>query len=362
MTRDLYILISAPVLSVLIILGLFLNAKPDGPIRDNSFARNFISDAIERKGVMDLEYNTYYFAGIQNDKIYLGNVTGYLHVLKTNTSLSDSSHIRIQIALDTLPEFRRPRVKIYPPYFYLTDGVLPALYRGSIGEWIPRKFMDVKSYFVEAKIMAPTKLGLKLMRSDIHEYSLAIMDSLPPYFKLKPGLLEKQIDGVFDVDGQFHYNQKLDRLVYVYYYRNEFFVTDSNLNLETRYRTIDTISRSRTKSTRYSSGNSMILASPPKLVNKLSASNGKLLYINSKIMGKNDDETKFKQASVIDVYDLTRGIYQFSFYLPGYHNKSAREIRLTDTALIALYDHYIVSYELNPKVFPNEDFKNILSR
>ena len=48
---------------------------------------------------------------------------------------------------------------------------------------------------------------------------------------LKHGILEKQIDGVFDVDGILTYSTEPNLLSYVYYYRNEYIIMDSDLTV-----------------------------------------------------------------------------------------------------------------------------------
>jgi hypothetical protein len=50
-----------------------------------------------------------------------------------------------------------------------------------------------------------------------------------PKVSLNHELLEKQVDGVFDTDGQLLRDDITGELVYIYFYRNEFMVMDSNL-------------------------------------------------------------------------------------------------------------------------------------
>ncbi len=53
-------------------------------------------------------------------------------------------------------------------------------------------------------------------------------------------LLQKQVDGIFCTDGMMSYCKKSGKLIYVYYYRNQFICADSNLHLIYRGNTIDT--------------------------------------------------------------------------------------------------------------------------
>jgi hypothetical protein len=66
-----------------------------------------------------------------------------------------------------------------------------------------------------------------------------------PKVVLNPDILQKQIDGVFDSDGKLLLNQNFKNLIYIYNYRNEYMIMDEDLELKSRLKTIDTISRAR---------------------------------------------------------------------------------------------------------------------
>ena len=67
------------------------------------------------------------------------------------------------------------------------------------------------------------------------------------------------------------------------------------------------------------------------------------------MLAKNEDEKKFENSSVIDTYNLRDGQYQFSFYLPKHNEKKMREFKVSGDMLIALYDHYVLKYQFDPK-------------
>jgi hypothetical protein len=58
------------------------------------------------------------------------------------------------------------------------------------------------------------------------------------------------------------------------------------------------------------------LAEPPPIVNKKSTVSEKYLFINSGLKANNEEKELFSEYSVIDVYSVEDGKYQFSFYLP----------------------------------------------
>lgn len=346
------------------IMGILYAFSDKGrPERNLSFSRTFVPGTLKTLNTMELKYNSYYIAGRTEHKIYLGNSTGFLNVISADPKLTDSSHIKISLKNIEDPKFKYPFVKIYDPYFYITDGVQPSLFRGLLGEWEAAKFMKDSAFFINALPMAPDRFIIKTMQSSSMEYTLGILGPEYPYLKLRP-LLEKQLDGVFCVDGKLHYNDSLKRMVYVYYYRNEFIVSDKDLNLIYKGKTLDTFSRVSSKSMNVNSGNRVLLSSQPRTVNKTSALTGNLIFINSNIMGSNDDEYRYLRSSVIDIFEIRNGQYLFSFYLPGFNGRAAREFIIMDHYLIALYSQYLVSYDMGQlttnllySIYPDESGK-----
>src|SRR5690606_13105093 len=128
-------------------------------------------------------------------------------------------------------------------------------------------------------------------------------------------ILEKQLDGIFDTDGQLIYNLNFDKLIFTYYYRNEYLVMDPDLKLEHRGKTIDTISQAQLHIAENNSKGQRKLGGQTVLVNKTIASSGGLLFVDSPRLGKLESKNMLKDANIIDVYDFINQTYRFSFYL-----------------------------------------------
>ena len=175
----------------------------------------------------------------------------------------------------------------------------------------------------------------------------------PQHTLLKPELLVKQGEGLFSTDGMLLYDKSISRLIYMYYYRNQFICMDTNLKLLYKGKTIDTISRAQIKVSKIKSGseNTFTLSVPPLVVNKKGSVYKGCLFVHSNIIAKNETKKAFDNASVIDVYNLKAGSYKFSFYLPDYNNTKMFDFAINGNTLIALYDHYIFVFELNDKYF-----------
>jgi hypothetical protein len=140
-------------------------------------------------------------------------------------------------------------------------------------------------------------------------------------------------------------DNKSNRLVYMYYYRNQFICLDTNLRVIYRSKTLDTNSRSKIEVRMVHE--QKILASPPVLVNKFICISGKSILICSALCSDNEDQEIFKNNSVTDVYDSRDGRYRFSFYLPKIHNNKISSLALQGNQLFTIQGNSLVRYDLD---------------
>lgn len=304
---------------------------------------------------IDIVYNSYYFAGATNEYIYLGNVTAPLQLLAITTSLEDTLHIRLDVEnLNTLTYYN-VSVKIDSPYFYFADGAIPYIYKGIIGEWKARSLIEDSVYFLDYAPIRSSSFAIRSLTQDVRENTLGKITSNPFSAHFNTALLEKQLDGVFCTDGMLHFEKDENRVVYVYYYRNQYIVSDSSLNLDYRGTTIDTTSRVQIKTSALSLSDhgSQQLASPPHTVNKHSTLSHNLLFIHSNVMAGNENKSEFNQASVIDVYNLDEDRYQFSFYIYDRGKEKLKNFMVLNDRLFAIFDHYVRCYKLDTGIVSN---------
>lgn len=322
----------------------------------NSFLREYAGFAAVKSSEMDIGFNSYYIAGITDDQVYLGNVTAPFHLLVTNKTLTDSQHVKLRIKGKVNPSVHKAtKVKIAPPYFYLADGIRSMVYRGRIGEWVAEPFnYDSGAYFTQIVPISSSSFAIRTNESGTMYNILGKVRADTPRIQLKRDLLQRQVDGVFDTDGTLLYNTDLKRLIYTHYYRNEFIVYDTNLTLDYRGHTIDTFSRARIKVAHVSSENTNVLQDK-EFVNLHSCTSGRYLFVRSNLLAKYDPKDWLSTQSVIDVYDLVSNTYQFSFILPNHEKSRVADFAIFNKTLIALYDHYIVKYDLQQKYFLEKD-------
>lgn len=355
MKKQIILLLSCMVLSSALVFTLY--GLSDHQIRkNNSFIRIVLKNPFNSVGGIEIKYNSYYIAGASNEDVYLANITALRHLLVLSTNTQDTTSVTLKIKnLDKL-KFNRPRITVLQPYFYITDGVIPSLYRGKLNEWEVDSFMfDDAAYFVDAQPFNSKSFAIRSISSETQENILGKLQPISPYVNFSPEILQKQVDGKFCTDGMLHYDQALKRIVYLYFYRNQFMVMDTSLNLLYRGNTIDTTKTAHVTGTNIPSENSYTMESPPVTVNDKSCVANGLLFIKSPLLSRNEEEDLFKTQSVIDVYDLLDGTYKFSFYIRKANGKSFRDLIIVKNKLIVLYDHYLEIHELNSKYFPTQE-------
>lgn len=340
-------------LSFLVVAGLFAWSQKD-TIKDHGFDRTLVTNKISFIDAISLTKKAYYLAGHDKDTIYLGNYKAPTELLKITLPTLDTTHIYIQLAKeDSIRSYRTYTVNVQPPYFYFMEGTTPILKRGMINNWQPKRFMYDSTYFISAVTMGNKRVALKSISKKTQEYALGLQQDTDPKIELKYDILEKQIDGVFCTDGQMLFSTELGKLIYIYYYRNQFMVMDPTVQLLYRNNTIDTISRVQIKPVASQDGNIRKLASPQFLVNRRAATNDQYLYVYATGMAKNDNYDNFKRGSTIDLYDLQKnGAYSHSIRVSDFKTFKISDFLVTHNYLITYQGNHLVVYNLHPDTVP----------
>lgn len=312
----------------------------------NNFVRRFPHHPVLLRHEYDLQQPSYYIAGVDRGSIYLGNSVAPLAITVIDTALGKKQSFRIKLPTNSF-SFRSVRVTVKPPYFYLSEGTVPVLFRGNISDWKAAVWMDGNAYFTHALPIDDKKMVIRAISSTTGENVLGMLlktDKIE--VKLKDNLLVKQLDGIYDTDGMLLYNSQLHKVIYTYYYRNEFLVADSLLNLNYVGHTIDTTSHAKIKVTYIKSHKLSKLSSPPHVVNKNTATYGKYLFVNATLMGKYEPEEMWDVASIIDVYDIESRTYQFSFYVSDIDHKKMTDFEVSNGVLVGITGNNLFTYQL----------------
>lgn len=312
--------------------------------QSNPFIRRFQGFAI-KSAEIELPNNNYYFAGKDNGKIFMGNSSAPLYITEVDTLLKMRRRHKIKLDNYDYP-FLNVRVQVIPPNFYLYDGTVPIVFKGNVSDWQGHAVASKAPYFSSAIVLDSVTIAFRSENAN-DEYvlgHLSLLDKEEPVFR--EGLLRKQIDGFFDCDGMLQYDREQKKVLYLYYYRNQFLVMDESLSLLHEGRTIDTITRARLKVANLKDRGERKLAAPPYIVNIQSTASNDRLFVNSAVQGRYEDREMWKVASIVDVYNTRDMTYQSSIYIYDAGKLKMSSMIAYGSTLYVLLGYHLHSYKL----------------
>ena len=313
-------------------------------ISANHFIRKYPPHIVVGTGFTDLKWAGFYFAGINDKQIYLGNHSA-------SKIIVEADYIQGKIKIDTLitPEIS----KFYPDNYlmtdsnklYLVDGIGGEILSGALSE----QKLTEKNFIGHFTLAVPLSSNSSIFRyiDEKNENQIG-KHHWSGQNETGHGLLRKQGEGLFSTDGEMVKVPNSNKIFYTYYYRNQFICADTNLNVLYRAKTIDTIAHAHVKVATIHSANQLTLAAPPLLVNRFTAANEKYLFIQSALKADNETESMYNGAADIDIYRVTDGKYQFSIEIPSeFDHQKLSGFRVSTNMLFALFGHYLYTYQLN---------------
>lgn len=324
--------------------------------KENPFVRRFTPGSSKKISETKLHNNTLYFAGADRNVIYIGDQMAPLHIFEYDSTLKKKQHYKIQLDRDDFP-FRSVQVKVVPPYFFVTDGTIPVIYRGKISDWKAKVLMkDNGYYFSKAVVIDASNIAFRTQEEKSAENILGLFRFEKGLkSSLYPDLLQKQIDGLFDTDGMMNYSPESKTFLYLYYYRNQFIVTNDKLQLKYRGNTIDTTKTANIKPVFIKEKGQRKLASSRGAVNKLSTLRDNTLFVNSSLRGEYEPKEMWDTASIVDVYDISSKSYISSLYIYKVGVMKMKDMIAVDNNLYVIVGKNLQRYELNKDLKMNKN-------
>lgn len=314
----------------------------------NGFIRLIPPHTISSGDVLDIKFNSYYVAGASPSSIYLGNYTAPTDILVSAHSLKDTHYLRLKMPLIKAITGEGLIATIDSPNTYLIDRISASFFSGNLRDSC--KFL-AKLDTVQFSLATPVSSSSCIIRTfnpNRQQSTLTKVELYGDNKNKKSFLLEKQVDGFFSTDGMMHFDPKRKNLIYIYYYRNQFFCLDSNLKQQYLGKTIDTVTIAKIKVAKISSEQVSTMSAPPVYVNKKSCVSDDYLFVHSGLAANNEDPKLLESNSVIDVYLLNNnGKYKFSFYLPKFADTKLSDFYVYNKTLFAIYGHFLLTYKLN---------------
>lgn len=313
----------------------------------NSFIRQFFQSASLTKDI-ELTYNSYYLSGEENGTLFLGNTSNPLKIIIIDSTLTINKIKRITLTDTSLP-FRSLSVKISTPYFYVIDGTVPCIFKGNITDWKASLLWKSNTYFSHPQIVDSTTIAFR-SQTNTGKSTVGLLNFKADTAIYGRNILQPQIDGNFDSDGSLHYDPKTKQFAFLYRYRNQYIVADSMMHVKYRGNTIDTISKAQISIAEVKSRGEKKMSKPPLLVNKGSAVDNGLLFVNAGLVGRYEPESMWNDASIIDVYNLKKRSYISSFYIYNVDKSKLRSFMVRGNKLYGLIGSHLVSYKISDKI------------
>jgi len=332
-----------------LVIGMFFSSEHIIK-KENNFTRRFlIHPVIEDGKVLDLDNPDYYFAGSDDQHIYLGNRVFPQVMITTDTALTRQDLVKI-VPDNMNHDFSSIRIQVLAPYYFFYDGTIPIIYRGKLGNVHAETLSFQDAYFNQLVVLDSNRFALRTQSRETKQFTLASLDlNTNPKLKMYPKILERQLDGVFDVDGNLVIDRIEKNLIYTYLYRNQYVVMDELFDIQRKLNTIDTTQIAQIKITKLADGRHKMNA-PPLKVNRQSFVHRGILFNHSDLMGKLESREAWKAAKVIDMYRTDRQEYIGSFYIYNKKESKMRDFLITDKYFYALIGDEVVRYRVRDNI------------
>lgn len=343
-------MISASTLSGIAVVAVLFVLSENIVHFHNKLTRRFPHSPVTQTASLDLKLNSFYFAGADSSKIYLGNITAPLMVTTLDSQLTKNHAEMIDLNRKDLP-FRGVKINVRSPYFFVTDGTVPCIFRGKTSDWKARLVHQSGEYFGNALALDSVALAVETYSKKNGDRVLGVINiGNKQQTILNPEILQKQFDGVFDTEGQLHYSAGMDKIIYLYAYRNQFTIANKDLSIESRGNTIDTITRAKLSIAKDAKHQQRQFSSPPQFVNKNSSVYKNLLFVKSAIPGRYEDDRMWKRSSIIDVYDLSVKSYLLSFTIQNLEDSKMKSFIVYSDRLYTLMGNKIICYKIDSQI------------
>lgn len=319
----------------------------------NPFIRRFPHHPAILSKIIDLDFNSYYLAGVGKSEVYLGNLTAPLSVTVIDSGLLHKKRYQI-VTMPPRDSFFNLKLNVLEPNFYLSDGQLPMVYQGTVNDWKAKIWTKNTAYFNAFEPISTSKAIFRAISSKDHNHvlgSFSVKDTTTLVHL--QSILGSKKEGVFSTSGDLSYNSTHKKIIYTYTYKNEYIVIDPfSFRTEIRH-TIDTNSHVRIKTSHNALKDETRLASPAWIVNKMARTNKDYIFVNSQIIGRFEDKNIWNKASIIDTYNINTGAYEFSFYLTNIKDIKMSDFIVTNEKIYIICGQHLAYFDLKKGFYKN---------
>lgn len=341
--RKKYYMLLVPVVILLSSLSIFLlYVRSEHQLRkNNNFTRRYIPHAIEGEKRLNINYNSFYFAGQDRENIYLGNTTAPLNLTVVKKDLSSFSKFRIPLDSKS-HQFKSLRVVVNPPVYYIYDGTVPVIYKGSLKQGDSLQTVSSNQmYFDQLNIISENSF---LFRSQSSTYKTFVIGTYQDHkIHLNYDILKTQNPGYIENDGLLISDSDKKNLIYLYYYKNEFVVLSSITDQHSKFKLISFNKGQKTQMVKLPDGSHKIKNVMQQSVKSATVA-GNHLFVNSNAKATHDGIMQWNKASIIDLYKINQQYYAGSFLVPDSVGEKVKEMLIDGEFIYILIGNEIVRY------------------
>jgi hypothetical protein len=143
-----------------------------------------------------------------------------------------------------------------------------------------------------------------------------------------------------------------NRIVYNSFYKNSFYVLDSNLKSIYNGKFIDTITKGPAVNYIGDENNGRLQYSTPiRMCNPSSKIRNNILLVHSQVIANNDVNDQIKKNMILDCYKINeRGKYIGSFYVPISDNRHLIDFFIVNDKIFLLYSNTLLIYDFQVNI------------
>jgi len=328
--------------------GVFLLARTSEHMtrNENNFIRIFPPHPITEEKALDLGFDSYYFAGHDGSKLYLGNPSTPFRLLSIDFGLGGIDTLEVRPETDHI--FRNLQYRVEHGELYGFDGTVPVIYKANNlpRDLLLREISHQEVYFDQLTHLPGDQFMLRVEDKASGKTALAVLNpGMRQPVVSNDDLLTKKRDGGFDADGQLVYDDRQNRVYYFFYYKNPILQVNTELENQLQLKTIDTMSQAKLEVTTLAGGRRK-LAAPPMVSNRTMEASGGLLFVESGLRGRYETSEMWRKNAVVDLYSTAPAGYAGSMYVQHRGKSQMRQMLVTGSHFFILSGDELVRYRL----------------
>lgn len=337
------LLVTTYLASFFIVAGLYATAYFQ--LRHaNNFLRLFPPHMLGKQTRIELATNAFYFAGRDQDTLYLANRLDARWLKKINLTTLHAVDLSLQWP-NLTPPFTDWQVSF-------NKGIL------SFSNYINGTVLQSSAPFSEAvqlaKLSQPLYRTIPLNNDALVAKSYNSQRKTRSIVRLQKGqplvnqsyLPPGKPDGLYSTDGILLWNETSQQLLYIHHFINSVTILDSACKLLATHATIDWADSLKGGVITSQQQGNQVQQVESAIVNQMATTDQHLVMVYSKAPANNQPLAQFRKNATIDVYELPAFTYLYSFYLPLAQDQHLVDMQLHRQQLFVLMGTELIRYQL----------------